>query len=145
MERPRSGRECDEITPAEPFADNLYSYHKFERESVLLNAPEASGVYGLYNVLWIYIGEAENIRQRLLEHLGGDNHCINHYRPSGFAFELAGLEQRIPRRLELVETLEPLCEGKAFTFAERGRRTRSTPPPELATRRESKTIKDARG
>jgi hypothetical protein len=143
MERPRSGRGCDGSMPAEPFADNLYRYHKFERQSVLLNAPETSGVYGLYSVLWIYIGEAENIRLRLLEHLDGDNHCINHYRPSGFAFELAGLEQRIRRRLQLAEALEPLCEGKAFIFAERGRRTRLTPLPEIATRRESKTLKDA--
>ena len=143
MERSRSGGDCNEITPDEPFANNLYSYHKFERESVLLNAPEASGVYGLYNVLWIYIGETENIRRRLLEHLEGDNHCINHYRPSGFAFELAGLEQRIRRRLELVGALEPLCEGKAFIFGERGRRTRSIPAPAIATRRESKTSRDA--
>ena len=135
MERPRSGLGSYEIMPEEPFADNLYSYHKFERESVLLNAPEASGVYGLYNVLWIYIGEAENIRLRLLEHLGGDNRCINHYRPSGFAFELAGLEQLIRRRLELAEALEPLCEGKAFIFRERKQRMQSTPLLDMAIRK----------
>ena len=85
-----TGNASRRATMADADPPRYRHYHKFEHESVLLNAPETSGVYGLYSVLWIYIGEAENIRLRLLEHLGGDNRCINHYRPSSFAFELAG-------------------------------------------------------
>ena len=56
----------------EPFAETRYLKYQFERESIVLKAPESSGVYGLYSALWIYIGESDNIRARLLEHLAGD-------------------------------------------------------------------------
>src|ERR1700724_4224770 len=86
-------------TTAEPFAENRYHKLRFEHESILFNAPESSGVYGLYGAIWIYIGEADNIRARLLEHLAGDNPFINQYQPSGFAFELVSPPER-SRRLE---------------------------------------------
>ena len=72
-----------------PFAENRYSKFLFQLESILRNAPEASGVYGLFSAFWIYIGAAENIQARILKHLEGDDPCIVRYRPSGFAFELA--------------------------------------------------------
>jgi hypothetical protein len=62
--------------------------NRFPRESILLNAPETSGVYGLYNACWIYLGEADNIKRGLLEHLTGEDACINRHQPFGFAFEL---------------------------------------------------------
>ena len=45
-----------------PFKENLYSSLRFQLDSVMTNAPEASGVYGLFNALWVYIGETDNIR-----------------------------------------------------------------------------------
>jgi hypothetical protein len=65
---------------------------------------------------WIYIGEAENMRERLLEHLSGNNSCTTHYQPSGFAFELVSPTDRCRRKQELVKGLQPLCNGKALTF-----------------------------
>jgi hypothetical protein len=99
-----------------PFADNRDSKYRFERGSVLLNAPESSGVYGLFSALWIYIGEAENLRARLLEHLDGDNPCIDHYQPSSFAFEFVSPTQRRRRHEELVTKLHPLCKGETFAY-----------------------------
>jgi hypothetical protein len=92
------------------FAENRYSKFKLERESIVQNAPPTSGVYGLFNIFWIYVGEANNIRARLLEHLEEDHHaCFGRYRPSGFAFESIAPELREYRRSALVAELEPLC------------------------------------
>jgi hypothetical protein len=100
-----------------PFAENRYGKYRFERESIVTRAPESSGVYGLYSALWIFIGEAENIKARLLEHLAGDNPCISHHQPSGFAFELVSSKDRSRRRIELINELEPRCKGEPSHFA----------------------------
>lgn len=92
-----------------PFAETRYSRYLFQRECILQNAPESSGVYGLFNAFWIYIGEAENLRARLLEHLDGDDPCIVRFQPSGFAFELASPKDRRGRHEQLIRELQPLC------------------------------------
>jgi hypothetical protein len=102
--------------PAMPFTNNRFSKYRFERESVMLNAPESSGIYGLFNAFWVYVGEADNIRASLLEHLGGDNPCILHYAPSSFAFVLIPWAERACRHEELVTKIKPLCKGKAFAY-----------------------------
>ena len=98
-------------TTTEPFAENRNSKYRFERESIVINAPGSPGVYGLYSALWIFIGEAENIKARLLEHLAGDNPCINQHQPSGFAFELVSPDDRGRRRDELLDELAPICKN----------------------------------
>ena len=105
------GRE--EAAGSMPFAENRYSRFLFQRESILRNAPESSGVYGLFSAFWIYVGAAENIRARILKHLEGDDPCIVRYRPSGFAFELVAPRDRYHRRMHLAKELQPLCNGEA--------------------------------
>ena len=85
----KSQRLHAETSPSIPFAENLFRKFQWNRDSIMLNAPEGSGVYGLFSALWIYIGEAENMRERLLEHLSGNNSCTTHYQPSGFALSLS--------------------------------------------------------
>jgi hypothetical protein len=99
---------------SEPFAENRYLSYKWNRESVISNAPEASGVYGLYNAVWIYVGEADNIQARLLELLAGDNPSISIYGPSGFAFELGPPNARSRRYQEVARRVEPICNKKTF-------------------------------
>ncbi len=65
--------------------------------------PESSGVYGLFSALCVYIGEAENLRDRLLEHLAGDNPGMVHYQPSSFVFELVSPTERRCRHEELTK------------------------------------------
>ena len=103
--KPDNNDESTEMAPSAqiPFADNRESKYRFQRESILLNAPESSGVYGLFSALWIYIGEAENLRARLLEHLDGENPCkfvISHpvsrsssFRPPGGVFDTGSWSQ----------------------------------------------------
>ena len=118
MSNRRSGPDRNTIhesIPAEtdadqPFADNLYSHLRFQYDSVMTDAPEASGVYGLFNALWVYIGEADNIRERLLGHLHGDLPCLTRYQPSGFAFELVSPAERRGRYEQLVKKYQPFCQ-----------------------------------
>jgi hypothetical protein len=105
--------EADSTEDSTAFAENRYSKFLFQRESILRNAPECSGVYGLFSAFWIYVGEADNLRARILKHLEGDDPCIVHYRPSGFAFELASANDRRNRREYLMKELQPLCNGAA--------------------------------
>jgi hypothetical protein len=67
--------------------------------------PESSRVYGLFSDLRVYIGEAENLRDRLLEHLAGDNPGMVHYQPSSFAFELVSPAERRRRHEESTKEL----------------------------------------
>jgi len=103
-------------SPSIPFAENLFRKFQWNCDSIILNAPEGSGVYGLFSALWIYIGEAENMRARLHEHLSGNDTCIARYQPSGFAFELVSPTDRCRRQQELVKALQPLCNGKVLAL-----------------------------
>ena len=59
------------------------------RTSVMRNAPEESGVYGLsVPGKWVYIGHSFNIRKALLEYLSGQMPYVLQWQPSYFAFEL---------------------------------------------------------
>ena len=49
------------VEPERPFAETVSRHLPFQYDSVMSSAPETSGVYGLYNALWVYIGEADNI------------------------------------------------------------------------------------
>lgn len=88
---------------------NRTSY-SFNRTSVVLHAPEGSGVYVLYSkTTWLYIGEGENIRAQLLQHLDGDNACISVFPDLTFSYELIPSAMRAWRQDELVSELRPIC------------------------------------
>jgi hypothetical protein len=89
---------------------NCYRGYKLNRESVILNAPEESGIYGLFGALWIFVGDADNIRARLLQHLTENDPAIRLYQPSGFAFELVAQHQRKRRMEQAIQQLEPLLQ-----------------------------------
>jgi hypothetical protein len=52
----------------------------------------------------------------LLGHLADNNPCVNHYQPSGFAFELVSPEHRFHRQQQLAQELRPMCKGRAFAY-----------------------------
>ena len=83
------------------------------RESIVSNAPSASGVYAIFNPqAWIYVGESGDIRARLLQHFDGDNPCITRMHPGGFQFELCPAAQRVARQNQLILALTPACNQK---------------------------------
>ena len=67
--------------------------------SVRAHAPNASGVYGLFNgSQWIYVGDSSDIRQRLLAHLEDPESYIKRFSATGFSFELQPDASREARR-----------------------------------------------
>ena len=90
------------------------------RASVLANAPEASGVYGLLTEgTWVYIGHASNIRKALLAYLSGRKLGVLEWQPTDFVFELIPLKNRIARQKELVARYQPTCNRRGSVRARR--------------------------
>ena len=83
--------------------------HAWSESSIKANAPQASGVYAVYNRTWIYIGESNDIQHRLLEHWGGDSACITRAVPDGFVFEVSSQEERVRRQQALIARFRPRC------------------------------------
>lgn len=79
----------------------------FSAASVQANAPVASGVYALYHDGWVYVGESQDIRNRLQEHLRDAR--IMGFRPTGFCYELQPAAVRVARQDALIEQLRPLA------------------------------------
>ena len=85
----------------------------FTAISIRNNAPSSSGVYGLSNGReWIFIGEANDIRARLMEHLQETNTMLANRRPTGFTFEECSPASRISRQDALVRQFEPFCNRR---------------------------------
>ncbi len=84
--------------------------YAFAHTSVVVNAPEQSGVYALhYQTTWVYVGESENIRAQLLQHLSGDNARLTVYPHLTFSYELFPEAVRSWRQDELVREFRPIC------------------------------------
>jgi excinuclease UvrABC nuclease subunit len=93
-----------------PFENQPYPW---SRDSVVENSPRRSGVYGLYSALWIYIGEADDLRERIMEHFNGDSPRITRYVPTYFVFELIdNRTARESRCRELVRQHGPVCNAE---------------------------------
>ena len=85
----------------------------FTAVSVEKNAPESSGVYGLSNGReWVFIGEASNIRARLMEHLEEADTMLANRKPTGFTFEECPPGNRLSRQDALVRRFEPFCNRR---------------------------------
>jgi len=94
-----------------PFAD--CAARSFTIPSVRKNAPELSGVYGLSNAReWLFVGQGNNIRAKLLEHLNEVDTALMAQKPTGFAFELCPPAELIRRQDALVRELEPRCNRR---------------------------------
>ena len=91
-----------------PFEKN--AARVFTTMSVQKNAPSSSGVYGLSNAReWIYVGESDDVRTRLLEHLQEKNTPLAERNPTGFSFEACSHHDRIARQNRLIRELAPVC------------------------------------
>lgn len=83
----------------------------YTRENVLRLNPNQSGVYGLLKQgSWIYVGKGD-IRQRLLDHLNGDNPCITRHAPTHWVAEVVAGDPSV-REKQLIIELNPTCNQK---------------------------------
>lgn len=72
--------------------------------------PNQKGVYGLFkNNQWVYIGSGD-IRSRMLDHLNGDNTCINAYMPTHWVAEVSSFYRE--REKELILEYDPVCNRR---------------------------------
>jgi len=69
------------------------------------------GVYGTFKQgLWVYVGKGD-IRQRLLDHLNGDNPCITKQGPTHWVDEVTNGDLSA-REKQLIAELNPVCNQK---------------------------------
>jgi predicted GIY-YIG superfamily endonuclease len=67
-------------------------------------------VYAIHDsTRWIYIGETNDIRRRLLEHLSDAGSCILRQYPTSFSFEEWIESLRVGRQNQLISELRPVC------------------------------------
>jgi hypothetical protein len=87
----------------------------WSESSIKENAPQSSGVYGIYNRAWVYIGESNDIQRSLLGHWRHDNACIASAVQTGFVFDLCDRAERERRRLALIARFRPRCNQATVT------------------------------
>lgn len=86
--------------------------YSLNRLSIFLHAPAKSGVYLLHNSSrCLYIGDSDNIRQTLRQHLRDHNSAISLFDPDGFSFELQPEASRVRRKDQLSLEFEPALES----------------------------------
>ena len=92
-----------------PFANGP---HVFSIANIILFAPRAPGVYGVSGAVeMIYVGQSEDIQDRLLQHFNEESHCMWEYTPHTFHFEkvLGGEGARREIEDELIAEYDPPC------------------------------------
>jgi len=83
----------------------------FTRRHVEALHPNQVGVYGLFVAgSWVYIGKGD-IRQRLLDHLNGDNPCIIRLQPTHWVAEVIAGDPSARER-QLIAELQPPCNHR---------------------------------
>jgi len=83
----------------------------FNRQNIESLSPNQYGVYGLFKEgTWIYVGKGD-IRNRLLDHLNGDNACITSLRPTHWVDEVVSGDATA-REKQLILELNPACNQK---------------------------------
>lgn len=86
----------------------------FNRKAILVHAPAASGVYGLFNFnCQIFIGESENIQEVLLRLERESDFQSEQLRPTGFTFESCAPELRKAKAAELIARFRPVLQTEA--------------------------------
>ena len=82
----------------------------FNRTNIEALNRNQMGCYGLFRQdRWIYVGKGD-IRQRLLDHLNGDNPCITRERPTHWMDVVTSDHDN--REKQLIVELSPSCNKK---------------------------------
>lgn len=83
----------------------------FTRANVEALKPNQIGVYGLFkHEQWVYVGKGD-IRQRLLDHLNGDNSLITRENPTHWVDEVNNGDPSA-REKQLIAELCPSCNRR---------------------------------
>ena len=86
---------------------------EFTEAGIEILDPNQAGVYGIYNnQIWIYIGKADDIRKRLLEHFNGTSDqakCIWRNKPTHYLAVAEGSEGIDTQETALTQEFNPIC------------------------------------
>lgn len=83
----------------------------FTRQNIEALKPNQYGVHGLFKQsTWIYVGKGD-VRQRLLEHLDGDNPSIVRQQPTHWVDEIVAGDASA-REKQLIAELAPVCNQR---------------------------------
>jgi cell division septation protein DedD len=103
-------------------------YYIFKEASIKVKAPNASGVYGLYNINhYVLIGESADIREALLRHERETGFFFGLYRPVGFTFEVCSPELRAERAKQLLAEYRPVLQVRDLFSLTRWRKDSKNP------------------
>jgi hypothetical protein len=84
--------------------------YAFTYEGVREKAPNASGVYTIYtSQRWVYVGESDDIKQSLFQHLNEPTACMDRFGPLSFSCELVPATERAAHQQTLIAELKPAC------------------------------------
>jgi excinuclease UvrABC nuclease subunit len=90
----------------------------FTASNIRSAVPNVPGVYGIFESgAWIYVGESEHLRGRLLEHLADVGHEMHAHHPTHFVYELS--DERLPRQNQLIRECAPRCNKPTRPVAKR--------------------------
>jgi excinuclease UvrABC nuclease subunit len=89
--------------------------HPYTKEGIEWLNTGQKGCYGLVQrsaagQAWVYIGKADDIRARLLQHFNGDNPCINRYLPTHYLAMVVDANEA--REKELIAEYDPVCNKR---------------------------------
>lgn len=73
---------------------------------------EVGAVYGILDDdgHLVYIGQTDNLRERMADHRSNSSHCIHHHSPTCVVVEVIGDEaSRLQRERLLIDYFDPPC------------------------------------
>jgi predicted GIY-YIG superfamily endonuclease len=76
------------------------------------NWNEVGAVYGILSDSGgvIYIGQTNNLKQRMADHRNNSNHCLHRHSPTWVVVEVIGSEaSRLQRERQLINHFDPPC------------------------------------
>ncbi len=85
--------------------------HVFTESRIDSKAPKSPGVYGIEDKKMIYVGQSENIHDRLEQHHGDEKHCVWKHSPKWFYYDLVsgGEDARRKREKQRIDEYDPPC------------------------------------
>ncbi len=91
-----------------PFENGPYMFNEIRIGGA---APKKPGVYGIHGKKMVYVGQSENIHDRLKQHYGDMKHCIWKRSPGWFFYDLVsgGEYARRKREKQRIDEYDPPC------------------------------------
>ncbi len=98
-------------------------WHAYSEYGIKGYAPKTAGVYCIIRIVndviqWIYIGEAKNVQERLLDHYNGKSDKSKHIKPHApesfgiISMPKANKEQRVAVERSIIAAYNPAANNK---------------------------------